>query len=328
MLPEPATMVAGVMALALLLYALTGGADFGGGVWDLLATGPRKHAQRRLAAKAIAPIWEVNHVWMILVVVLLFVGFPKAFAAISISLHVPLTLMLIGIVLRGTAFTFQHYGIQSDETAAHWRRLFAVASTVTPVLLGVIVGACVSGRISVAEPDFFTSWVGAFPLALGGFFLALCAWLAAVYLTVEAKEAALQEDFRRRGICAGLVVGGMAAACLLLAKSGAPLIYEGLVGTPRALAGHAVTGLAALSVFGALWTRRYRLARALAVLQTAGIFAGWGFAQAPWLVVPDLTIAQAAAPDSVLVPALLVLGGGSLLLVPALVWLMVIFKRT
>ena len=157
MLPEPATMVAGVMALALLLYALTGGADFGGGVWDLLATGPRKHAQRRLAAKAIAPIWEVNHVWMILVVVLLFVGFPKAFAAISISLHVPLTLMLIGIVLRGTAFTFQHYGIQSDETAAHWRRLFAVASTVTPVLLGVIVGACVSGRISVAEPDFFTS---------------------------------------------------------------------------------------------------------------------------------------------------------------------------
>lgn len=326
-MPDPASMVAGVMAVALLVYALTGGADFGGGVWDLLASGPRAARQRTLAAKAIAPIWEVNHVWMILVVVLLFVCFPTAFAAISISLHVPLTLMLIGIVLRGTAFTFQHYGIQSDETGQRWRVLFAVSSVATPVLLGIIVGACVSGRIRVDAPDFFASWMGVFPLAVGGFFLALCAYLAAVYLTVEAEEAALKADFRTRAIGAGIAVGVMAALCLVLSGSGAPQLHEGLVGSPRALVGHTATGLCALGALGALWTRRYRLARMLAVAQTVGIFAGWGFAQAPWLVVPDLTIAGAASPDNVLVSTLVILGGGSLLLVPALVWLMVLFKR-
>ena len=99
-------LISGAMMVSLTFYALLGGADFGGGVWDLFASGPRKQAQRELIAEAIGPVWEANHVWLILVVVLLFTAFPPAFAAISTALHIPLTLMLIGIVLRGSAFTF------------------------------------------------------------------------------------------------------------------------------------------------------------------------------------------------------------------------------
>src|SRR5687768_10037530 len=103
-MPGADVALAAVLLAALVLYALSGGADFGGGVWDLLARGPRAAAQREQIAHAIGPIWEANHVWLILVVVVLFAAFPPAFAAIATVLHVPLTLMLIGIVLRGSAF--------------------------------------------------------------------------------------------------------------------------------------------------------------------------------------------------------------------------------
>src|SRR3954466_6248314 len=102
-------VLGGVMVVALVIYVLMGGADFGGGVWDLLAAGPRRREQRALIEKALGPIWEANHVWLILVVVLLFAAFPPAFAAISIALHIPLTLFLVGVVFRGSAFTFRSY---------------------------------------------------------------------------------------------------------------------------------------------------------------------------------------------------------------------------
>src|SRR5262245_48558235 len=103
------TLLGGAMVASLILYFLFGGADFGGGVWDLLATGPRRDEQRRLIEQAIGPIWEANHVWLILVVVILFTGFPPAFAALSVAFHVPLTLMLLGIVFRGATFAFRSF---------------------------------------------------------------------------------------------------------------------------------------------------------------------------------------------------------------------------
>ena len=146
-LPE---IVAGVMMLALNAYALSGGADFGGGVWDLLARGPRREAQRTLIASAIGPIWEANHVWLIIVVVMLFTGFPSAFASLGIVLHIPLSLMLVGIVLRGAAFVFRSYGSGDHAGRRAWGRVFAIASTMTPLLLGAIIGAIASGAVGDA----------------------------------------------------------------------------------------------------------------------------------------------------------------------------------
>src|SRR5712671_2575179 len=109
------TLIAAVMLASLILYALMGGADYGGGMWDLLASGPRAPHQRHAIVEAMAPIWEANHVWLILVIVLLFTAFPSAYAAATTALHIPLTLMLLGIVARGSAFVFRQYSTHSSD---------------------------------------------------------------------------------------------------------------------------------------------------------------------------------------------------------------------
>jgi cytochrome d ubiquinol oxidase subunit II len=329
----PEILLGGVLMAALILYALGAGADFGGGVWDLLADrGARGERQRALIAEAIGPIWEANHVWLILVVVLLFACFPAAFAAIGITLHVPLTIMLVGIVLRGSAFAFRsHDG--SDEARRHWSRTFAIASIVTPVMLGVCVGAVASGRIRV-EPatarvlsDPVTPWLGIFPFALGAFTLGLFAFLAAVYLTVEARDDEMRESFRGRALGAAVASGALALGCLLLARDGAPRIHQGLMTRGWSGMFHAITALFAIGAIVALVLRRHLVARALAVLQVACVVAGWGLAQYPYLIDPDLTLANAAAPPSVLRAVIGALVAGALVLFPALGYLYALFKR-
>jgi len=320
-----ADLLAGIILIALNAYVLLGGADFGGGVWDLLARGPRKVRQRELIAHAIGPVWEANHVWLILAVVLLFTCFPAAFARLAIALHVPLTLVLIGIVLRGSAFTFRSYGGEQEQEK-YWGRVFAVASLVTPVLLGVAVGAVASGAVGEGGRGtgegfygaYVAPWLAPFPFAVGLFALACFAFLAAVYLTLEAGDDDLREDFRRRAIGAGALV--FVAAALGLVLSGqAPLVGARLV---------ALTGIAAVCAFIALWTRRYRTARVAAAAQVSLILWGWGLAQFPYLLPPDLTIAGAAAPAVTLRLALGVLGLGALVLFPSLYYLFRVFKGT
>jgi cytochrome d ubiquinol oxidase subunit II len=322
--------------VALCLYFLLAGADFGGGVWDLLATGPRAPRQRAAVAHAIGPVWEANHVWLILVVVLLFSGFPPAFAAVAVALHVPLTLFLVGIVLRGAAFAFRGFDATGDRAQLRWGRLFSVASTISPVLLGTVVGALTSGRIRVARDGlvtggFFAPWLAPFPLVLGVFALALCAFLAATYLTVELSEAEpveveLCEDFRRRALAAGVVVGAAALAALLLAGEGAPLVRETLATRAWRWPFHVATGLAAVVALASLARRRYRAARAAAAAQTVLILGGWAASQYPFLVVPDVTLASAAASPETRALLLGALAVGVPVLAPSLVVLFRVFK--
>jgi cytochrome d ubiquinol oxidase subunit II len=326
-------LVGFVMIVSLVLYALGAGADFGGGVWDLLARGPRARRQRELIAHAIGPIWEANHVWLILVIVLLFAAFPPVFAATSVALHIPLAIMLIGIVLRGSAFVFRSYDVQTDDVQRRWSRLFAVGSIVAPVMLGVCVGAIASGTIRVnlqtgkVETNFISQWLGAFPFAIGFWTLALFAFLAAVYLTNEADEVELREDFRRRALGAGLAVALMALVSFILAETGAPLIRSGLSKEWWSIPFQIVTGLFSVGALAAVWKRRYRLARVLAMTQITLIIAGWGLAQFPFLVGPDLTFTNSAAPDSVLRVLIGALAAGAILLFPSLWYLFRIFKK-
>jgi cytochrome d ubiquinol oxidase subunit II len=326
----PELMLAGVLMVALVLYALGAGADFGGGVWDLLASGPRAGAQRRAIERAIGPIWEANHVWLILVMVVLFVAFPSAFAALGTALHIPLALMLIGIVLRGSAFAFRSYGAADDAEAGRWGRLFAVASLVTPATLGLSVGAVASGRLRMANgrvvTDFVSEWLVPFPFALGGFTLLLFAHLAATYLTVESEDPALQDDFRRRALVSGVLTGALAFVCLGLAREGAPLIYAGLTRRAWSWVFQLTTGLAAVGALAALWKRHFALGRGLAIAQTALILLGWGLAQFPYVIPPDLSFASAAAPPRVLWTAVITLGAGMVVLLPSLLYLFRVFK--
>jgi cytochrome bd ubiquinol oxidase subunit II len=327
-----AAVTAGLVALALNAYVLFGGADFGGGVWDLLASGSGKARQRELIGHAIGPIWEANHVWLILAIVLTFTCFPPVFARLGIVLHVPLTLMLLGIVLRGSAFTFRAYDDERDAAQRRWGRVFAGASLLTPLLLGVCIGAVASGRVGPVAPAgrfvdrFVAPWLTPFTGAVGVLAVTLFAHLAAVFLTLETRDPELVEAFRRRGLWSGLAVFLAALIALLLAPGHAPLVGAGLLGSRWAPPFHLVTGIAALATLAALWWKRYHLARVAVGALVSLIVWGWAVAQFPYLVPPDLTVASAAAPAATLRVILIALVAGAALLVPSLHYLFRVFK--
>ena len=327
--------LAAIIVLALNAYVLLGGADFGGGVWDLLARGRRAARQRELVAHAIGPVWEANHVWLILAIVLLFTCFPAAFARISIALHVPLALMLVGIVVRGSAFTFRSSGAGDAAFERRWGRAFAAASLLTPLLLGIVLGAVASGRVTgngeggrgkgFAE-GYVLPWLTPFGVAVGLLTLACFAYLAAVYLVLEAEDQGLREDFRHRAIRSGIAVLAAAVLALGLAGTGAPRLVERLVRSPWAIPYVAITAVTAAAAFGALAQRRFGLARIAAAAEVSLLVWGWALAQYPYVVPPDLTVAGTAAPPITLKLVLIGLGGGAVVLIPALYYLFRVFK--
>jgi cytochrome d ubiquinol oxidase subunit II len=319
-----------VLLAGVILYALLGGADFGGGIWDLLARGPRADRQRQEIARAIGPIWEANHVWLIFSIVVAFTVFPKVFAIVSVALYIPLSLALLGIVLRGAAFVFRAYAHDVTRAQQGWGAVFAVASTATPVMLGMCAGAVASGEIRVVDGEFrgsyWTTWLSPFPIVIGLLSLATCADLAAVYMTVETRrKGELGEDFRRRALGAGAAFTVLSLIALPLAREDAPQIWEGMTDREVWTVVPLGTALAVLSGW-AVWSRRYTLARAAAVAEVVVLIAGWAMAQYPYLVVPDLTYENTAASDAMLRASLIVFGIGSLVLVPSLALLFALFK--
>src|SRR6266516_2058605 len=221
-------IVAFFILASLIVYALMGGADFGGGIWSLLAFGVRAQRQREAIADAIAPIWEANHVWLTLVIVLLFTGFPGAFATIMTALNIPMTVMLLGIVLRGSAFVFRKYDVEKER---RWSGVFGMASFLTPFFRGMILGALTTGQIRVEQgrllTGFMAGWLTPFALSCGMFALGLFAFLAATYLTLDTRdEPDLQEDFRRRSLWSGLALAPIALVVFLTSRQGAPAMYH------------------------------------------------------------------------------------------------------
>jgi cytochrome bd ubiquinol oxidase subunit II len=315
---------------SLVIYALLGGADFGGGLWDLLATQPRARRQRDLIADAIAPIWEANHVWLILVIVLLFTAWPRAFAAMMTALHIPLTLMLMGIVLRGTAFVFRKYDSKRDDMQRRWSQLFGISSAFTPMIQGMTLGALATGAIrlenGVLRSGFFAGWLTPFAIGCGLFALGLFAFLAATYLTVDAEgHVELQDDFRRRALISGASLLPLALVVFISSKRGAPEMYAGLTNwwAPLLLAW---TSASAIVAFIALWLRRFKLARLAAIGEVTSILVGWCVAQYPHLLYPDFTIANSAAPEATLRLLVIALGLGAAILLPSLYYLFHVFK--
>ena len=318
------------IVLALILYALMGGADFGGGMWDLLAAGPRAARQREAIAEAIGPIWEANHVWLILVVVLLFTAFPSGFTVVMIALNIPVTAMLIGIVLRGSAFIFRKYDARADAVQRRWNTLFGAASLFTPFFQGVIIGALATGQIRVVNDrvvtGFFAGWLTPFALGCGVFTLGLFAFLAATYLTLDTKnQPDLQSDFRLRALWSGLALAPIAWVVFLISEQSVPKMFHGLTRwwTPLLLG---TTSLFALAALLSLWLRRFTLARIAAVGQVMLILTGWSLAQYPDIVTPDITVHYAHAPEATLRLLVLALAVGAIVLFPSLVFLFRIFK--
>jgi cytochrome d ubiquinol oxidase subunit II len=325
LLPE---IVGGVALAALIVYAVLAGADFGGGVWDLLARGPRAADQRSAIAAAMGPVWEANHVWLIFLIVLLFTCFPSAFAVLSVAFFAPFHLVLVGVVLRGAAFVFRAHGHEAVSTGLNWGLVFGGASTITPFLLGACLGAVSNGHVRVDDsgvtPDSAGAWLDPLALATGALALALCAYLAAVYLTLET-EGEVREDFRRRALAVWLVAGALSIWTLLLTYAEAPRLWMGLTSARAAPAVAAGILLAPASAL-AMWRRRFQLARLLGAAQVVLLLVGWALAQRPYIIYPDVTLTGSAAPDATLKFVLWTLIPGLGLLLPSLWLLFAVFK--
>ncbi len=315
----------GLVVLAgLTAYAVLGGADFGAGVWDLLARGRRRQAQRDLLERAMGPVWEANHVWLIFVVITLFSGFPAAFAALSTALIGPLSLALLGIVLRGAAFVFRQYGAPDGgrpvSGTALWGRVFAVSSLVTPFAFGAAAGALSTGSVGAPAGGVWAPFLAPLPLLAGGLAVACCAYLAAVYLARDAErigDTALVADFRRRAIAAALVAGALALAAL-------PVLPPQLAGRLAAVGAPAVglSLLAGTTALVLLWRRRHSTARVAAAAAVASLLWGWAAAMYPWVIPGRLALADAAAPSVIAGPVLIVLLTGLGIVLPCYVLLL------
>jgi len=314
-------VVGGILLAGLTLYAALGGADFGGGLWDLLAGGDRRgRAPRQLIDDTITPVWEANHVWLIFILVIFWTAFPAAFAAVMTAAALPLWLAAFGIVLRGAGFAFR-----KEVQALAWQRLFGAAfafsSLIVPFFMGTVIGAIASGRVpaSLARTNLAV-WTGPTSLLIGALFVAVCGYLAAVFLTQEASRRAddrLRRYFAVRAAVAGAVSGALALATLAQIHSANPALFHGL--THRGLALVIISAACGLAVIVLLATgRRPQALRPLSVLGVAAVVWGWGVAQYPALLPgTDLTLTSAAAPHSVLVTVVVVFIAAAVLVGPS-----------
>ncbi len=317
--------------LAMITYATLGGADFGGGIWDLFSLGPEKEDKRQLIVRALGPVWEANNVWLIYIVVGLYTAFPIVAATLATALFIPFSLALIGVVLRGAAFAFRTHFSGSVMPREVWGRAFGIASMIAPFLLGTCAAAVASGKIRVqhGQPPVavWGPWLSPFALTIGVMALVLCATIAPIYLTVEAqriKNERLATTFRTRAFIGGGCLALLALLGLVLAPSQAPQLWQGML--DHALWAIGVTILIGICTAAALFFRRYRLARLLIAMETGALLGTWGLSQLPYIVPPDLTVTQAASPPTTLQEFIVSALIGMLVVIPSLWFLFHVFK--
>jgi cytochrome d ubiquinol oxidase subunit II len=300
------------------LYAVFGGADFGAGLWDLVAGDAEKGARpRALIQRSLTPVWEANHVWLIFILVVLWTAFPEAFGALMSTLYVPLALAALGIVLRGAGFAFRK-PIESLQARRAMGATFAISSVLTPFFMGTVVGAVAAGNVPAdGNGDAFSSWIAPLPLLVGALFVASGAYLAAVFLIADAREADLERYFARRALVVAVVAGALAVAGIFALHDEARYLYDRL--TDQALPLVIVSALCGLGVLILLLRKaRGRALRPLAVAAVVAVIWGWGVAQFPYLLPTSLKITQSAAPAPTLDAVLVVFAAAVVVVLPAL----------
>jgi cytochrome d ubiquinol oxidase subunit II len=337
---------AAILWIGVTLYAVFGGADFGAGMWDLLAphkTGradassriSRGERARALIDRSIAPVWEANHVWLIFILVVLWTAFPQAFSAVMTTLYIPLALATLGIVLRGAGFAFRH--ALPGPVRGPATRVFGVSSLLTPFFLGTVSGAVASGEVPAdGGGDPTASWTGALPLLTGVLFVAFCAYVAAVFLVHDAgssDDEDLQRYFARRALGMAVIAGAAAVGGIFALHADARFVYDGLTseGVPLVIVS-GVCGLTALAllVWGLL--RGFRgglnlLLRPAAVGAVVAVIWGFFVAQHPYMLPTSLTIEEAAGASASLVAVIVVFAVAALLVLPSLGLLYVLSQR-
>jgi cytochrome d ubiquinol oxidase subunit II len=320
------TAAAVILWVGASFYAIFGGADFGGGFWDLIAGGSEKGERPRLAIqRSLTPVWEANHVWLIFILVVLWTAFSGVFSAIFTTLYVPLVLAVLGIVLRGSGFAFRK-SVESLSERRAAGATFALSSVITPFFMGTVVGAIAVGNVPAGgDGDAFSSWLAPAPLFFGAMFVATGAYLAAVFLVGDSRRAEDREMelyFEKRALAAGVVAGIFAVVGLIALHSEGHYVYDRLVheGLPLIILS-VVCGVGMLSV---LLLGGRLLLRPLAAGAVIAVIWGWFVAQFPYLLPTSLKISEAAAPDATLGAVFIVFGVACIVVLPALIVLFIL----
>jgi cytochrome bd ubiquinol oxidase subunit II len=315
-----ADAVGAILLAGITLYAVLGGADFGGGLWDLLAgTTARGRAARDLIDESITPIWEANHVWLIFDLVIFWTAFPHAFASVMTALALPIWLAVGGIVLRGAGFAFRkeitRLSLQRAAGAA-----FAFSSLLTPFFMGTVVGAIATGAVPAdASHASLAAWTSPTALLSGFVFVAACGYLAAVYLVVEAGrrgDRPMRAYFTRRALGAAVAAGALSLAALFEVQNSDPAFFNRLTGRALPLVG--LAGVCGLAVLALLTAGRTKGIRAIAALGVAAVIWGWGVAQYPVLLPRTaVTLTNAGATQATFVALVVVTIAAVILVVPS-----------
>jgi cytochrome d ubiquinol oxidase subunit II len=318
-----------ILIVALAAYAVLGGADFGAGFWDLTAGGARRGARLRgLVHRSMGPVWEANHVWLIVVLVVLWTCFPRAFGPLMETLYVPLFCAAVGIIFRGAAYALRGEAATMSE-ARVLGAIFALSSVLTPFFLGCAIGALASGQVPAeGDPDIpFSSWTGATALWIGTLAVVTGAYVAAVFLaadSVRAQAPDLTTAFRRRALGTGVIAGAMAIGGLFVIRDDARNLYDGLT-SGGGLVMVIVSAVVGVLTLWLLWTNRFEIARYTSGVAVGAILAGWALAQRPDILPGELSLEDAAAGDATLIATLIALVLALLVIVPAIV---VLFRLT
>lgn len=321
-----------VLGIAFLFYTLLGGADFGAGIIEIF-TGKKGE---KAISKAIAPVWEANHVWLILVIVIIFMGFPKVYTVLSTTLHIPLFIMLIGIVFRGTAFTFRHYDVNKDETHNYYTHIFRINSLITPFFLGVILGAMILGRINTNYAAGFVSvylspWVNVFSFMMGIFTVLLFGYISAAFLSSETSLVG-EERSTYASLCKKFLIALVIAGPLLFitAELNEHTLLQEFFSSPWSIGTIALATALLPVVWVALNKGQSLLIRLLTGAQVTAIMGGWLAIQFPVIVnmegSEDLTFYNTMANPATLEALLWALIVGVLLIFPSIFYLFKVFK--
>jgi cytochrome d ubiquinol oxidase subunit II len=325
-----ADVCAVILWLGVTLYAIFGGADFGAGVWDLVAgSGERAERVRGQIDRSIGPVWEANHVWLIFVLVVLWTAFPSLFSAIMTTVYIPLALAALGIVLRGSGFAFRHALPGRVQRPAS--RVFGLASLLTPFFMGTVVGAIASGQVPAGgDGDPTGSWTGFLPLVTGALFVIVAAYTAAIFLVRDsgaAGEKDLRDYFAQRALVAAVIAGIAAVVGVIALRQDARFIYDGLTSWPG-IALVVLSGVCGLAALGLLVSGRNRGLRVAAV--GAGVTMIWGYFAAafPYMLPTSLTILDAAGASATLTAVIVVFAAAAVTVVPSLILLYALSQRS
>jgi len=318
------------LGISLLFYVLLGGADFGGGIVEYF-TGNKGI---NTVSKAIAPVWEANHVWLILVIVILFVGFPEVYTSISTYMHIPLLLILVGIIFRGSAFAFRYYDIDEGSYKQLYTSFFRIFSIFTPFFLGVTLGSVILGEITTDLSKGFVDiyiypWINWFSMSMGVFVTILFTFLASVFLIGETEEKARakMQKITKFSLVALIIAGGFV---FIMAEIDGLHLLNQFFRSPISLIAIGIATVMLPFLWRLINKPNDLWLRLIAGAQTTLIVVGWFAVQFPVLVKIEggnnLTIYNAIAPDEVISNLLIALAIGTMIIIPSIIYLFKVFK--